>query len=88
MEITAALLLFNGFLIAIFHGVPSGLEPKAWTFPPKFKRADFTLCSFKILINLLPYYYLILLCYYFLKELYFYNLHIVINNLFLQVMEH
>ena len=53
MEITAALLLFNGFLIAIFHGVPSGLEPKAWTFPPKFKRADFTLCSFKILINVL-----------------------------------
>lgn len=47
MEITAALLLVNGFLIAIFHGVPSGLEPKAWTFPPKFKRADFTLCSFK-----------------------------------------
>ena len=53
MEITAALLLFNGFLIAIFHGVPSGLGPKAWTFPPKFKRADFTLCSFKILINVL-----------------------------------
>ena len=53
MEITAALLLVNGFLIAIFHGVPSGLEPKVWTFPPKFKRADFTLCSFKILINVL-----------------------------------